>query len=58
MARVSLLRCWGEDDYLRFTVEPDSDYPDALAEAKRIVLDGFAEALGMTLAAEAKDDEP
>ena len=56
VAKVSIARQWTEDDALQVTIEADTAYPDALAEAKRIALDTFAEALGVTLKQEAPDE--
>ena len=57
MARVTVARQWGDDgDALQVSVEVDASYPDALDQAKRTAIDGYAEALGVTLTAEV--DEP
>ena len=56
MARVVVARQWGDSDALQVSVKAESTYPDALAEAKRIALDAFAEALGVTLKAEPADE--
>lgn len=57
MARVSIARQWGDDgDALEVTVVVATSFPDAVAEAKRTALDGYAEALGVTIAAEAVEE--
>lgn len=49
MARVCIIRVWPDGDVLEVRVL-SGGYPDALAEAKRIALDTYREALGVTLA--------
>lgn len=56
MARVTVARQWGEDgDALQVSIDVDTAYPDALAEAKRTALDTFTEALIVTIRTEADD---
>jgi hypothetical protein len=50
MASVSIHRCWPDGDVLSIDIDTDNSYPDALNEAKRIALDAYAEALGVTVA--------
>ena len=58
MAKVVVYRGWPDGSgCLQFTVEVDKSYPDALDQAKRTALDGYAEALIVTLKAEAEDDD-
>ncbi len=42
MAKVTITRSWPDDDYLRVVV-----IADELAEAKRVALDAFTEAVGV-----------
>lgn len=44
-AKVTITRAWPDGDGLAVCVKVDTSYPDALAEAKRVALDAFAEAL-------------
>jgi hypothetical protein len=52
MAKVTISRHWPDGDVVVIRVKAESSYPDAMAEAKRIALDAFREALGVTLASE------
>jgi hypothetical protein len=49
MASVNITRQWPDGDVLSIDAEADNSYPDAFAEAKRIALDAYAEALGVTV---------
>lgn len=57
MARVTIRREWGADDAMTITVAAASSYPDALDQARATAQRAFADALGVVLASEAKDDE-
>lgn len=50
MAKVTIQRRWPDGDVLAIEIKAESNYPDALAEAKRTALNTYAEALGVTLA--------
>lgn len=50
MAKVTIQRRWPDEDMLVIQVTAASNYPDALAEAKRVALDTYREALGVTTA--------
>jgi hypothetical protein len=50
MAKVIITRRWPDGDVLQINVKAESSYPDAMAEAKRVALDAYREALGVTLA--------
>ncbi len=50
MAKVQILRHWPDGDALQITVSAATNYPDAMAEAKRVALDAYREALGVTTA--------
>lgn len=45
MAKVRIVHQWPDGGVTIVTVKADTSYPDALAEAKRIALDAFAEAV-------------
>lgn len=55
-ATVTIVRGWSADDLLQVSVTVDASYPDALDQARVTVIAGYAEALGVTLAAEARED--
>ena len=58
MARVCVYRQWAEGDVLQVSIDLDaSSYPDALDEARNTALRAYAEALLVTLAAEADDPD-
>ena len=50
MAKVTISRQWPDGDVLQISVTAATNYPDALAEAKRVGLDAYREALGVTVA--------
>lgn len=54
VAKVIVQRTWPDGDVLTISIKAESCYPDALAEAKRVALDTYAEALGVTMS---QDDE-
>lgn len=53
---VLVQRIWPDGETLNFQVQADSAYPDALDQAKHVAVEGFAEALGVVLSADAKYD--
>ncbi len=57
MAKVTIIRSWPDDDYLRVVVVADSGYPQELSEAKRVALDAFTEAVGV-VAGRPVEDQP
>ncbi len=57
MAKVTIIRSWPDDDYLRVVVTADSGYPQELSEAKRVALDAFTEAVGV-IAGVVREDRP
>lgn len=54
-ASVVIQRVWPDGDVITIRIKVKTSYPDALAEAKRMALDAFAEALSDTLAAVAPE---
>lgn len=50
--KVTIQRRWPDGDVLAIEIKAETSYPDVLAEAKRTALDAYAEALGVTTAAD------
>jgi hypothetical protein len=50
VAKVTITRRWPDSDVLSVEVKAESCYPDALDQARKVALDTFASAMGVTLA--------
>lgn len=48
LMKVTIIRRWPDGDALSIEIKAESNYPDAMAEAKRTALDAYREALGVT----------
>lgn len=50
MAKVTIQRRWPDGDCLAIEIKAETNYPDALDEAKRTAINAYREALGVTTA--------
>lgn len=48
MAKVTIQRRWPDGDVLAIEIRAESCYPDALDQARKVALDTYREALGVT----------
>lgn len=57
MPKVSVTRSWPDDDQIHVSIEVDDDHPEGLLEeCARVAVKTYAEALDVTIAADALDD--
>lgn len=52
MSKFTIQRCFPDNDVLTISLKLDDSYPDSHAEAKRVVMDAYAEAMEPLVAAD------
>ncbi len=57
MATVEVTREWANGEKLAIIVRVGESFPDVVAEAKQTAINAFAEALDITLAYDAAEDD-
>lgn len=50
MGKVTIQRTWPDGGVLAIEIAADTSYPDALDQARKVAIDAYREALGVTLA--------
>lgn len=54
MPKVTIVRSWPDDDQIHVSIEVEDDHPDGLiGEAARVAVKTYADALDLTIAADA-----
>lgn len=50
MAKVTIQRRWPDGDVLSIVIKAENTYPDALDQARKVAIDTYRQALGVTTA--------